>query len=82
MHLGMPVVALAATEAAVAVPPEAGTVTTRREVLTAAVARFLADPGLAAEAGRAARRHALERYGLKRFLDDWDQVLGSCLAGR
>jgi hypothetical protein len=82
MHLGLPVVALATTEAAVAVPPEAGVVTTRRGDLVAAVRRFLADPALAAEAGRAARTHALEHYGLKRFLDDWDRVLGSCLAGR
>jgi glycosyltransferase involved in cell wall biosynthesis len=82
MHLGMPVVAVAATEAPVAVPPEAGVVTTRRDELVAAVGRFLADPDLAAAAGAAARRHALEHYGLKRFLDDWDRVLASTLAGR
>jgi hypothetical protein len=82
MHLGMPVVALATTEVVVAVPPEAGVVTTRREELGAAVARFLADPALAAETGRAARRHVLERYGCKRFLDDWDRLLEAAVAGR
>jgi glycosyltransferase involved in cell wall biosynthesis len=82
MHLGMPVVVLAATEAAVAVPPEAGVVTTRRDGLADGVRRFLADPALAAEAGAAARRHALERYGLKRFLDDWDELLGAEVSRR
>ena len=79
MHLGMPVVVLAATEAAVAVPPEAGVVTTRREVLASSVARFLADRDLAGEAGAAARRHVLTHYGLERFLDDWDRVLRAAL---
>jgi len=82
MHLGMPVVVVAATEAAVAVPPEAGVVTTRRDELVAGVARFLADPELAAVAGAAARRHALDRYGLGRFLDDWDRTLECVVSGR
>lgn len=81
MHLGMPVVALATTEAVVAVPPEAGVVTTRAEQVGPAVARFLADPGLARETGAAARRHALEHYGLKRFLDDWDRLLDATVRG-
>jgi glycosyltransferase involved in cell wall biosynthesis len=77
MHLGMPVVALAATEVPVAVPPEAGVVATRREELVAAIGRFLADQDFAAAAGAAARRHALEHYGLQRFLDDWDRLLAA-----
>jgi glycosyltransferase involved in cell wall biosynthesis len=75
MHLGMPVVALSTTEVPVAVPADAGVVTTRREVLTEAVARFLADPDLAREAGRCARRHAVTHYGLGRFLTEWDDLL-------
>ncbi|MDT0442476.1 glycosyltransferase [Streptomyces johnsoniae] len=75
MHLGMPIVALATTEAAEAVPEEAGVLSTRPEVLARATARFLADQDAAAEAGRAARHAALERYGLKRFLDDWDLLM-------
>jgi hypothetical protein len=78
----MPVVALAATEVPVAVPPEAGVVTTRRQGLVDGVAGFLADPELAARAGRAARQHALEHYGLKRFLDDWDHLLSDSVARR
>ena len=75
MHLGMPVVALATTEAVEAVPPEAGACSNRMEVLTGAVRRLLSDRDEAAEAGRAARGAALARYGLDRFLHDWDRLL-------
>ncbi|WP_049579814.1 glycosyltransferase [Streptomyces sp. SBT349] len=75
MHLGMPVVALATTEVADAVPEEAGVLSTRPEVLARAAGRYLRDPDAAAEAGRGARHAALERYGLKRFLDDWDLLM-------
>jgi glycosyltransferase involved in cell wall biosynthesis len=75
MHLGMPVVALATTEAPEAVPAEAGVISTRLDVLASAARDFLADPDRAREAGRAARAAALERYGLERFLADWDDLL-------
>lgn len=75
MHLGMPVVALATTEAVAAVPPEAGVVSTRPEELAAAVRRFVADPADAQAVGAAAREVALSRYGLGRFLRDWDARL-------
>ncbi|MDT0265836.1 glycosyltransferase [Streptomyces sp. DSM 44915] len=75
MHLGMPVVALATTEAVEAVPPEAGVLSTRPEVLREAAARYVADPDAARAAGEAARQAALRRYGLKRFLADWDRLM-------
>src|SRR3712207_1807251 len=75
MHLGMPVVALGATEVHEAVPADAGVVSTKVDVLTEALRRIAADPDEAAERGRVARRIALERYGLQRFLSDWDVVL-------
>ena len=75
MHLGMPVVTLATTEAVEAVPPGAGVCSNRMDVLTGAVRRLLADPAEAAEAGRTARQAALARYGLARFLHDWDRLL-------
>ena len=75
MHLGMPVVALATTEVVEAVPPDAGVVSNRRSVLRAALQRLANDPDEARDMGNAARRAALERYGLRRFLDDWDQLL-------
>jgi glycosyltransferase involved in cell wall biosynthesis len=75
MHLAMPVVVLASTEAGEAVPPEAGVVSTRLEVLADALRRYLADPDAARLAGKSARAYALERYGLGRFLADWDALL-------
>jgi hypothetical protein len=75
MHLGMPVVALATTEAPEAVPAGAGVVSTSIEVLRGAVRGFVEDPDRAREAGLAARAAALERYGLRRFLADWDALL-------
>jgi hypothetical protein len=75
MHLGMPVVALATTEVVEAVPPEAGVISTRPERLWQAVREFLADEDAARLAGKAARAAALERYGLARFLSDWDVLL-------
>jgi glycosyltransferase involved in cell wall biosynthesis len=75
MHLGMPVVALATTEAIEAVPPGAGVLSTDVDVLVAAVADYVADPQRAVEDGARARQAALARYGLERFLDDWDATL-------
>ena len=75
MHLGMPVVAVATTEVVEAVPAEAGVRSTRLDTLVGAVRRYLADPALAAAAGQAAREAALARYGLPRFLHDWDRLL-------
>jgi glycosyltransferase involved in cell wall biosynthesis len=75
MHLGMPVVALATTEVTEAVPPEAGVVSTRVEVLADAARRLVADPEQARLMGKAARAAATARYGLDRFLADWDALL-------
>ncbi|KGH45814.1 glycosyl transferase [Modestobacter caceresii] len=75
MHLGMPVVGLATTEAVEAVPAEAGVLSTRPERLAEAVRHFVAEPDAARLAGKAARAAALERYGLGRFLADWDALL-------
>jgi hypothetical protein len=75
MHLGMPVVAVAATEVVEAVPAAAGVVSTDVERLAAAAHEFVADPEAARLAGKAARAYALERYGLPRFLTDWDELI-------
>ena len=75
MHLGMPVVALAATEVPDAVPPEAGVVSTRVEVLAEALRRLVDDPEQARAMGKAAREAALARYGLGRFLAHWNRLL-------
>lgn len=75
MHLGMPVVALAVTEVPEAVPPEAGIVSTRVETLVDGARQLLADREEAVVRGKAAREAALERFGLSRFLRDWDALL-------
>jgi glycosyltransferase involved in cell wall biosynthesis len=81
MHLGMPVVALATTEVPEAVPSEAGVVTSRLDVADAALRRLVGDPEMAAVMGKAAREAALARYGLARFLADWDALLAEVTGG-
>jgi glycosyltransferase involved in cell wall biosynthesis len=75
MQLGMPVVALATTEVAEAVAPGAGVVSNDLDRLSQAYRSFVSDPELAACTGRRARSTALERFGLKRFLSDWDVLM-------
>ncbi|WP_127130163.1 glycosyltransferase [Georgenia sp. SYP-B2076] len=75
MSLGMPVLALATTAAPESVPAGAGVVSADPDVLTTAARRWLRDPDEARERGREARRHALGRFGLDRFLSDWQRLL-------
>jgi hypothetical protein len=75
MTIGMPVLALSTTETPEAVPPEAGVVTNDVDRLAATARQLLCDPDDARHRGRAARAHALTRYSLPRFLDDWDRIL-------
>jgi glycosyltransferase involved in cell wall biosynthesis len=75
MTLGMPVVAVGTLEVPEAVPPSCGIVSTDVELLCDAVTRLVRDPDEGARLGEAARQHALGRYGLDRFLDDWDRLL-------
>jgi hypothetical protein len=75
MHLAMPVVVLGTTEAYEAVPPEAGAISTRVDVLADALKRLVNDPEEARARGEIARAHVLSRYGLERFLADWDELL-------
>lgn len=75
MHIGMPVIALATTEALRAIPPSAGVISTKVPELQEAATRLLAEPEEAAAMGAAARDHALTHYGLGRFLSDWNVLL-------
>lgn len=75
MHVGLPVLALATTEAVRAVPAEAGAISTSIDDLVRMAARLIDDPDEARTRGLAAREAALARYGLARFLSDWDDVL-------
>jgi hypothetical protein len=75
MHLGMPVVAVAATEAVRAIPAEAGVVSTRLDDLTTALRELTGDLAMARQMGKHAREFALSRYGLGQFLRRWDDLL-------
>ncbi|MFH8252271.1 glycosyltransferase [Microbacterium sp. B2969] len=80
MMIGMPVVAVAATEAPRAVPHGAGVVSTDLDELLRASIAYIVDPGLAFEAGQRARHHALHRFSHATFLRGWDAVLGDVVA--
>ncbi|MBM2621470.1 glycosyltransferase family 1 protein [Actinoplanes sp. LDG1-06] len=75
MQMGMPVIGLATTEAVVAVPPDAGVLDTRVSTLVEAAHWLLEDDAAARSLGARARQVALARYGLDRFLADWDRLL-------
>ena len=75
MHLAMPVVVLATPELTGAVPAEAGFVSSRLEDLEAGFFTLMLEPERAREMGLAARKAARDRYGLERFLHDWDTLI-------
>ncbi|UWZ34054.1 glycosyltransferase [Dactylosporangium roseum] len=75
MTIGLPVVALATTEAVEAVPAGAGILSTRVDTLVDAAHWLIEAPEEARRIGAAGRAAALARYGLDRFLADWDHLL-------
>jgi glycosyltransferase involved in cell wall biosynthesis len=75
MHLGMPIVALATTEVPEAVRCGTGIISTNVRALIDSLEQLLANPDRCTELGRNARAYARERYGLERFLTDWDRLL-------
>ncbi|MBM0259163.1 glycosyltransferase [Micromonospora sp. 4G55] len=75
MTIGMPVVALATTEAVDAVPPDAGVLSTRVDTLVEAARWLTEDRDAAYRLGARAREVTKERFGLDRFLADWDRIL-------
>jgi glycosyltransferase involved in cell wall biosynthesis len=82
MQLAMPVVVLAATEAIAAVPAGAGVLSTDMDELKAAFRTYLHEPEAARTAGLAARAASLRRFGLARFLADWDVLLADTRSAR
>ncbi len=76
MMVGAPVVALATTEiASVIRSGENGIADTRLDVLVDAMQRLLAAPGEAQALGAAGQRTARERFGIDRFVSDWNDAL-------
>jgi glycosyltransferase involved in cell wall biosynthesis len=72
MMSGMPVIALATTEAPTVIQNGAnGYCDTRIEPLIAHMRRLLEDPAEAMRLGEGARRTALERFNIERFVREW-----------
>jgi hypothetical protein len=71
---GMPVVALDTTDVRRAVVPGVGTASTDLTELHTAMRMFVDDVERGKAAGALAREWALERFGLARYLDDWNAV--------
>ncbi|UQN56675.1 glycosyltransferase [Burkholderia multivorans] len=76
MMIGLPIVALATTEMAQLVKTGVnGAADTRPAVLIEAMRMLIRDADLARAWGEAARRDARERFGIERFVRDWDAAL-------
>jgi glycosyltransferase involved in cell wall biosynthesis len=75
MHLGLPVLALATTEVSEAVPADAGVVSNDLSRLAEAYSYLIADGEAARAMGQIGRAGAQRRYGLERFLHEWDGLL-------
>ena len=76
MMAGLPVVGLATTELVTVIRAgENGYIDTRPARLVEAMRGLLADPALALRLGDAARRTALERFGIERFIRDWEALI-------
>lgn len=75
MLLGMPVVAVGTTMVPFVVPREAGVVSVDLVMLGHGLRDFLNDHATAVAAGKAAREFAAARFGLDRFLAEWDQLI-------
>ncbi|HWC31733.1 MAG TPA: glycosyltransferase [Actinomycetota bacterium] len=87
MMIGLPVVAPATTEMTTVIEDGvSGFVDTNVERLIEGMETLLAEPGLAARLGAAARARALERFHIDRFIGDWNtafaDVTGSSRRGR
>jgi Glycosyl transferases group 1 len=75
MSLGVPVLALATTDAVSAVPPGGGVLSTSVTELVDAARWLVDDPDAARRLGARGRAAAQARYGVDRFLSDWDRLL-------
>jgi hypothetical protein len=75
MTIGLPVVGLATTEMATAIENGvSGFVDTDVNRLLDPMRRLLADPAEARRLGEGARQRALERFGIGRFVRDWEET--------
>jgi hypothetical protein len=83
LTVGMPVVALATTEVpGVLRDGEHGFVSCDFDYLLERMRELLMQPQLARELGQNARRLAEQRFGLQRFIEQWDQAFALAMNGR
>jgi Glycosyl transferases group 1 len=76
MTIGMPIVGLATTELVTVIRNgENGHIATNVDALVDTMRSLLRDPYEARRLGQGARRTALERFSIGRFVDDWDRTL-------
>ncbi len=76
MMVGMPIIGLATTElTSVIRNGENGFAHNDCDALVAIMKTLIADPALARTWGERARRDALERFHIDRFVADWNRVL-------
>jgi glycosyltransferase involved in cell wall biosynthesis len=75
MMVGLPVVALATTEMVTVIKDGVnGFIDTDAERLTQRMKLLLSDRDLSRSMGEQARRTALQRFGIERFVADWNQA--------
>ena len=80
MMTGLPIVALATTEMATVIRNDvSGYADTDPRQLIRYMQALLRDRSLARRLGEGARRIALERFGIRRFVADWDDALRSVI---
>jgi len=82
MMIGMPIIGLATTEMSTVIENgKSGYIDTNPAVLVAHMQRLLRNPAEARRLGEQARQRALERFNIKRFVNDWNaafkQVCGA-----
>jgi glycosyltransferase involved in cell wall biosynthesis len=76
MTIGMPIVGLATTELATVIRNgESGYIDTSVDALVDVMQALLHDPAEARRLGEGARRVALERFHIERFVRDWNEAL-------
>ncbi|WP_322025129.1 glycosyltransferase [Burkholderia sp. BCC1977] len=76
MMIGLPIVAFATTEVALLVKSgHNGVADTRPAVLIDAMHALIRNPALARALGAVARQDAFARFGIARFVQEWDAVL-------
>lgn len=82
MAVGMPIVGLATTEMPSVIHNNVnGYLDTRPARLVEVMRALLDDPALALRWGSAARQTAQERFGIERFVRDWDRLLNAVVRG-